>query len=231
MTSAVTRKAQARSAVWQGREAQRAGPFVRPSRRAFGRRRAFTLVELILAVMIFVALVAAVTLNLSAWGESRRLEEGARRFEALLLMTRAEAANLGRKLRISFQSDEVSPAAQIHLLWEANPLEAPQQFTEYTACTWLHHLPVGLVEVKRSELLGEAAYRLMASRRMHEEGSADGLLAPVTFYPDGSCDSAVIELVSAGEADDRLAVIEIEGLTGTIRSRILTPSEYEQETE
>ena len=161
----------------------------------------FTLLELTLAAALLVLLMGTMVLSLSGWNESRRLEEGARRFEALLCMARADAANLGRRLRLDFAENE-DGLNEIQLLWESDPLGAPQQFTGYTACTWSHHIPSGLVEVIRCESSGwEDGYR------PSESESDEGVLESVTFYPDGSCDSAEIELISTSSGDGRHAFI------------------------
>jgi len=224
MTSAVTRKHPAHSGLAR-RRVCRGGPCA-SSVRGTGAK-AFTLIEVTLVMLLLALLVGAVVLNFTDWGESRRLEEGARRFEALLYMARAEAANRGRKLRLAFEPGE-QDRAEIRILEEADPLGAPSEFSEFTACTWRHYLPGELVEVVRSELLGDSAYRLMERELTDQADSTDQPLEAVTFYPDGSCDSALIELASTGESDARKAIIEIEGLTGTITRRILTPSEWEQ---
>ena len=177
-----------------------------------------------MAMLLIALLLGVGMVSLAGWSQSRRLDEGARRFETLLLMARADAANLGKKLRVAFQETQ-DGQVEIQILWEADPLGAPQLFTEYSACTWLHYLPAALVEVRRCELSASSDYRLMESEQMREEGASDLALDAITFYPDGSCDSAVIELASTSEHDDRAALIEIHGLTGSITSRILTPSE------
>ena len=192
--------------------------------------RALTLLELLLALSIVIALFGVIVLNVPAWAESQRLEEGAYRFESMLGMARAEAANLGRKLRLDFQTTEEG-TTRIRVLWESDPLSAPEYFSEYSACTWMHHVPTGLVKVARSELIGSSAYRLLEKDLMVDAGALETPLAGVTFYPDGSCDSAVIELLSTSASDKRLALIEVDGLTGTISSRITTPAELADETQ
>ncbi len=186
------------------------------------RRAGFTLLELTLAAALIVLLVGTMVLSLSGWNESRRLEEGARRFEAMLCMARADAANLGRRLRLDFGENE-DGLPEIQLLWESDPLGGAQQFTPYTACTWTHHVPSGLVEVARCESSGWDV--------TERDRSDETVLEPVTFYPDGSCDSAEIELISTSPADNRRALIEIDGLTGAVTRRILTSAELEEEVE
>ena len=68
-------------------------PFCRTRLSPRGRDQAFTLTETILAVLLVVVLFGAIVLNVSGWGESQRLAEGARRFEALVCMAYQEAKN------------------------------------------------------------------------------------------------------------------------------------------
>lgn len=183
--------------------------------------------ELVLAVSLLGLLFGALLLNLPGWSRARQLEAGSDRFETLLYMARADAANLGRRLRVAFRQDEQG-TAQIELLWEADPLGAPEQFTAYSACTWLHYVPTGLVEVTSCQLQGQDAYRLMATGAAEALDSPEVTLDAVTFYPDGSCDSAVIELAAADPRDRRKVIIEIDGLTGSITRRVLTSVEAEE---
>ena len=187
------------------------------------RRRGLTLVELILTLALVAVLFSAVVLNAYGWGQSARLEEGARRFETLVLMARAEAANVGRALKLEFAEGE-DGWVETRILWQGDPLADPQAFSEYAACMWRHHLPTGLVSVASSRRTGPSAYRLLETEMADaDEGEP---LESLTFYPDGSCDSAVVELVSTSERDERTAVIEIEGLTGTVTRKVLTPVDY-----
>ena len=188
-------------------------------------RRAFTLLETILALTLVVVIAGVVVVNLFGWGESRWLDEGSSRFATLLCMARAEAANMGKSLRIAFEPD-LAGRVGVQVLLEADPLNAPRQFTVYDGCTWLHHVPEGLVEGASSRLVGESAYRWTDLPGQDEAADA-APMEPVTFYPDGSCDSAVIELVSTRASDSRLAIVEVEGLTGAVTRRMVSGSETE----
>ena len=130
-------------------------------------------------------------------------------------MARAEAANLGKQLRLDFAAGQ-DGYVEARILWEADPVAAPQVFTEYTACTWTHFLPTGLVSVSSSKRSGDSAYRLMESDMKKEGDTTESPLESLTFYPDGSCDSATVELVSTNASDSRTAVIEIDGVNGLV---------------
>ena len=232
MTSAATRQSRPSSLLWPDgkRSAQPTGgahgSLLPPSARHAG----LTLIELMLALAIVLLLMGLVVVNLPAWGRSQRLDEGTDRFEALLSMARADAANLGRKLRLDFEISQRG-TGYIRLLWEADPVAGPMQFTDYSACTWLHYVPTDLVEVVRCQVTASDTYVPTTNPQTSQADSAGPLLEPVTFYPDGSCDSAVIELTSTDGGDRRRSIIRIDGLTGRVTSRILGPSEQEDLSE
>jgi len=228
MTSAATRKRRASRLLWRKGEEGNHGRGLPSAQLRIRPRTAFTLIELVLSLMVVSLLVAVMVANLPALVRTRRLAEGADRFQTMLYMARADAANLGRRLRLAFRKDDEG-ITQLALLWESDPLGAPRQFTDYSACTWQHHVPTDLVEVISSRLIGSAAYGLMEGELLKEATSEVDGLDPVTFYPDGSCDSAVIELAALGGSDERRAVIEIDGLTGRVTRRLLTAAELEEE--
>lgn len=63
---------------------------------------------------------------------------------------------------------------------------------------------------------------------LNTRGQDAGELQAITFFPDGSCDSAAIELREAAR-DKRHAVIEIDGLTNKVApSRIMDAPELQE---
>lgn len=196
----------------------------RPDSNATGTRRGLTLLELVLVMSLLVLLTGVVVLNVGTWRGAGRLEEGAERFQTVLRMAGAEAASTGRRLRLSFDED----TGRCSVLWEPDPLAEPSQFTGYARCSWLTRIPNGLVRVTRSELTGSSAYRTLREQMRREE-TKDNALQPVTFYPDGSSDSVIFELVDAGGSESHLAVIQLDGVNGVTTGRIVTVEEYEQE--
>ena len=180
--------------------------------------------EIMLVVGLIALLAFMFLANYGGWKSHRELDEAAARFEATLRMARAQAGNLGKRLRLSYDQEK----NQIQLLWEPQPLERPQQFDEYTACTWRDCIPDGSVKVVRCKLTDGAAFATLSSQVAGRSGDSDDTLDAVTFYPDGSCDSANIELISTDENDTRRAVIDLDGLNGTVQTRIMTPTEYDE---
>ena len=184
----------------------------------------FTLFEVILAVALVTLLLGVAVINLSDWGDLRRLDEGARRMETTLCMARADAANLGRQLRLEFVTDEVGEAT-MQVTWQPKPLTEPE-FIQYQAGAWTEpYVPNDLVTVVRCRA-GAADSPIPETDSSEPE---DEILQPVTFFPDGSSDSAEIVLVSTSEKDNRRAVVEIDGLTGVVSRRILSAMDYEEQ--
>jgi len=189
-------------------------------------RAGFTLLELTLAMAIVLLLLGAFVVNYTGYQGSRRLADGVDRFGTVLRMARAEAASIGRRLRLSFDEE----TAQMQVLWEPEPLTEPGQFVRYHACTWRHYLPTGTVRVSRCQLVGSSAYRVLAAESLRDSAFEEEALEAITFYPDGSSDSAVIELVASRDDPDEAiprAVIQLDGLNGTIKTDFLTPDDVD----
>ena len=130
----------------------------------------------------------------------------------------------------------------MRVLWEYDPLTRPGEYTPYRLGVWAQSLPNDLVWVQKMELTGASAFRTLGLEEIQdrEQREAQEGLAPITFYSDGSSDSARIELVKrTGEAfqeelddpDARLAIVELDGTNGLIKTRILTLEELEEQEE
>jgi len=177
-------------------------------------------VEIVLAIGLLCVLATVGVLSVPGLRRAGDLREGVSRFETVLRMARADAANLGRRVRLSF-----SPEGATRVLWEPQPLRQPGQFVPYVSCTWLGMLPEDLVRVRGCVLTDESASGAEAGIGLGEVEEPSG----VTFYPDGSSDSAVIDLAPPAGPQAGLGVLELDGLNQTIRARILTAAEYEEE--
>jgi len=186
-------------------------------------RRGFTLLEILLAVAVLVLLAAMAAVNFPAMRGSRTLEDGADRLATGLRMARADAANRGRRMRIAFDAETGAP----RVLWEPEPLTGPGQFVAYDACAWKDLIAVEGVAVDSSRFVGASAYRNVGDASVTGGEPEDLDHAAVTFEPDGSSDSVVIELFATDAPDTRRARIEIDGLTGAVATRILTLEEIE----
>lgn len=187
-------------------------------------RPAFTLMELLLAAIIIAVLLSLSIASFTTWHEKEKLPEGARQYEAILRLARAEAAAQGRRIRLVFDAD----TQQAHMYWEPQPLEEPGNFVPHPG-NWAHRLPDDLVRISRCQRTHDSAYQSLTYRNVEELESEDGqVLQSLTFYPDGSCDSALLELVGREGSEQRTAIIEMDGTNGMISMRIMTPSELEE---
>jgi Tfp pilus assembly protein FimT len=178
---------------------------------------------MILALSLLVLLAAAAVVSLVSVREKRALGEGAGQLEAMIRMARAESATRGRRLQLQFDG-----ANAPRVLWEPDPLAAPGKFEDYAGCLWADQFDAQTVDVVRCRLTGDSAAAEPAATREPAEGDGEGPLDPITFYPDGRTDSAVIELRLADEADTRIAVITLDGTHGLLSTKVLTQSQREE---
>lgn len=184
------------------------------------RPAAFTLVEMILAMALICALVAILVMNLSNWQQGQALDDGTDKVVSLVEMARAEAANRGQRFRLD--TDE---SGQLQILYEPQPLDSPGQFVAFDGAFWAKQLPNNLVQVYRCDLMGPSAAD--ASQWSSSAKETTTTQPSILFYPDGSCDSAVIELKEL-DRDGPHTLVEIDGISGSVRRRTLYPSELEE---
>jgi type II secretory pathway pseudopilin PulG len=195
----------------------------RPARVSGG----FTLLEIVLVAALLLLLAGLTVVTFAGFGRSKNLDEGAWQFETALRMARAESANLGRKIRLECDLQ----SGQFKVTCETDPLAGPGVFTDYSSAIWANNLPTGLVSVSQC-LLTEGNASWASTPSTGGTGSSEkSPPAAVTFYPNGSSDSAVFELRSQSEGDERTAVLELDGVNGTISAQILQPSEYQERQE
>ena len=188
-------------------------------------RRAFTLVEIILAAAIIALLAGTFVLAMGQWYQRQSLDESAMRVEAILRMARAEACSQGRLIRLGFDPASLSPV----ITWEPSPLHEPGRFVPHYGA-WANDLPTDLLRFIQCRRTGQSARKLLTYSDVREPATPDGEpLQSTTFMPDGSCDSAVIELAAADGLDPRIGRIEINGITGSVSLRILTPTEQDEQ--
>lgn len=193
----------------------------------------FTLVELLLAVVLLTLLLGALVFNFSGFGQQARLEEGAARLETLLRLAQAQAALSGRQVQIVFQADgdsnALEPSSSLRVQWELAPLETPGQFEDLVGDQWQTQGITEMVRIQSVTLLGAASGNpstLLSAAEQTTSAPDDFLsdeLPTLTFYPDGSGDSAEIILVPLEETDLRRVVLRINGLTGAIRRELRGP--------
>lgn len=190
-------------------------------------RRGFTLIEILLAVTILALMLGMAIVNFGAWSGSQALEEGAQRWETALRMARAEAANRGRRVRLTFSApDDANATPAVQVLWEPEPLLEPGNFVPLEGASWRDYLDLTGIRVEACVYIGDSLYRLLDADAVRSGSSAPETdLADITFEPDGSGDSVSVTLVATDAPETHKAVITIDGMTGVITNRILTAEE------
>jgi len=209
------------------------------------REKGFSLVELLLTLVLILCLAAASVVTFTAVYTSANLDEGADRFQSLIRFAQAEAATTGRKVRLQFvPADEAAIATATDLraskvTWEADLLNAPGVFEAFTNKAWSEEIVNELVGVTKVASISESGAPMPAAMPMGAAATASpenseelaeyvGEEFPsITFYPDGSCDSAEVVLASRNDEDQRRTAVRLGGMLGTVTTRTMSASEVE----
>jgi hypothetical protein len=197
-------------------------------------------------LVLMLCLAAASVFTFTALYRSANLDEGYDRFQSLIRFAQAEAATTGRKVRLQFvnarpvdavSTEEKSDLLNIEVTWEADMLNAPGVFQIYTNKTWSEEMVNELVGVEKVLAIQSSTLPSPSSA-----GPGAGVLAPeenseevlssddfptITFYPDGSCDSAEIVLASRNPDDERRVQVRLTGILGSVSSRTVSAEEGE----
>ena len=182
----------------------------------------FTLLELLLVVVLLLGLLGALIYNFSPLQTGANLDEGARQFEALVRFAGAHAASTGRAVQFRFEetstNETFSSAVPLKVVVEVDPVGQPGTFEEAReAQPFLAELSerIRFVEVKG----GERPLNQGTNEVVEAEVYAK-TFPPITFFPDGSSDSATIVARSTDPLDLREMKFELAGVTGGIRTEI-----------
>lgn len=214
-----------------------------PSRRGFrGALRAFTLIELLLAIVLVLLLSGAMVFNFSNLDQGAALEEGAARLETLIRYAQASASNTGRRVQLAFPVEEGAVDAadfmgKVRVLWEPDPLGQPGIFE----VLWEAQTPAEevneLVRIQEVGLpggtLGSGTNAFPAepaepkSTVSLDEAMSD-FFTPIYFDPDGSSDSAEIVVVARDSDQDRYAVVRLDGFTSAVSHEVVIPLDDEE---
>jgi hypothetical protein len=193
-----------------------------PQRRGDGD--GFTLIELLLTLVVLMLLLGAVVMNFTGLQTSSQLDEGVDQFESVVRYARAHAANSGCRVRLTFEEAAgegqlAVPLGNVFVVWEPEPLTRPGEFHPLQEVAPLLETMLGLVEVDEVRPVGGGIADLAAPGQPSEVGIEEQTygFAPITFYPDGSSDTAEV-ILSARESDEeRQVAVQIIGTTGTVR--------------
>jgi len=188
----------------------------------------FTLLELLLVVALLLGLLGALVYNFGPMQTGANLDEGARQFEALVRFAGADAANSGRAVQFRFEETSTTETfeskSSLRVMREVDPVGQPGVFEDAReAQPFLAELMerIRVVEVKGGER--------PANQGTNELAEADGYvntMPPITFFPDGSSDSATIVIRSLDELDLRQMTIQLTGVTGGIRTETKIITEF-----
>lgn len=177
--------------------------------------------------MLVVSLGAVAVVALDGLTRQASFDEAVWRFQDALRQARAEAAQTGRRVRIVFRPvgdiDELAWAPAVQ--WEPLPLAEPGVFVDYVHTGW-DDLLTGDLLVLTSRLTGDSAYQTLLSQQLEATEESD--YQPVTFYADGSSDSAVFCLAPTDPEDARRVVVVLDGQNNTIRAYRVGDDEAEQ---
>jgi prepilin-type N-terminal cleavage/methylation domain-containing protein len=199
----------------------------------------FTLVELLLATALVLLLLGAAVFNFSALYRGSELDEGASQLEGLLRFARAQAANTGRQVQIWFEEDLgdgfMVPLGNLQVLWEPDPLGRPGWFENLAEADAYVRGITDLIRIEevRAPEAGASELAVLPGDDAVEEEASDEFFSypPITFYPDGSSDSAEIVVASRSDEDTRRLAVRIVGVTGAIQRRAVTAESEEIEPE
>ena len=167
------------------------------------QRRAFTLMEILVALAVMVLLIGAVTFMTQAGRRGQLLQDAGQRWATAFRMARAESSLRGKRIQLVFvesESDDVTIMTPVFQI-ETDPLGAPNQFTTISD-GWASRLNVAGIHVSRC-LLDDTT----AEEAEHET---------VLFYPDGSSDSASLRLRHDDPDQTRVIVVHLDGMTGKV---------------
>lgn len=203
-------------------------------------RRGFTLIEILLTVVLLMLLMGAIVINFSGMQASTQLDEAAEQLESAIRYARAYAANSGCKVRLVFEEkvdEELSvPLGNMIVEWEPDAIREPGVYMP------LHDLDILLEsmlngveinEVRAEDTWGQSAASGSGDEFLEGDMPAEETqtFAPITFFPDGTSDSAEIILASRSPDETRRISVSVIGATGVIRRRVITEAESADEQE
>lgn len=198
----------------------------------------FTLVELLLVVALLMGLLGAMVYNFGTARRGADLDEGGRQFESLVRWAGAYAANTGRAVQFRFgmeasTNSTTGDLARLRIVWEADPVSLPGEFVELAEAAPMVESFNDRVRVESVNAPGRPVN--ISTNEMALEQKVERLPA-LTFFADGSSDTAEIVLASNDAEDFRRLTIHLDGVTGGLRSELsvsedLTPLEWMDDEE
>jgi prepilin-type N-terminal cleavage/methylation domain-containing protein len=185
-------------------------------------RRGFTLIELLLTLVVLMLLLGAMVINFATLQGSSQLDEGVEQFESLVRYARAHAANSGCRVRLTFEEavgneHAAVPLGNVFVTWEPDPLNKPGEFHRLAEVQALLDTMLQLVEVDEARPVGVGLDGARPSEDAPAPEEQSYGFEPITFYPDGSSDTAEVIFSARESEEERQVAIQIIGATGAVR--------------
>jgi prepilin-type N-terminal cleavage/methylation domain-containing protein len=177
----------------------------------------FTLLEVTIAIALISVILVVIIVSGMSSNDRRNFEYAVDRLETTLRMARAEAANSARRVRLAFDEETRLPA----LLWEPAPLSEPGQFEAHKTCPWISRIPRDRIAVTRCRTTGPDGQPIDEAPTSAGDEDDSSEMQTITFNPDGTSDSVLIELESADLGDSLRAAVKLDGENNLITTRIL----------
>lgn len=186
------------------------------------RRRAFTLLEILLVIVLVIAIFGLAWPSMDGAARAEELPESARRMKALVAMCRAEAMNEARRYRVYFAQD-----GSVHLRVQRDPIAAPEEFIEVSRSWAREAFLLEKVWVEAIQLLPDGLAPVIVDDDVMEFTQLDGAPqsvqglerpAELNFDPNGGCGSMRWVLRDASgrgmlmTLDGRLGRVQVEGV-------------------
>ena len=149
----------------------------------------------------------------------------------MIRFARAHASNSGQQVRITFEEDADDglgvPLQNLRLLWEPDPVARPGFFVPLAEAGEYVRGLTDLISIESVRLMagdsfeGAAADASGAPNENAGDSSMVAAFPPIGFFPDGSSDSAEIIIASRSEEDSRRIIVRLQGITGSIRRKLI----------
>ncbi|HUS34354.1 MAG TPA: hypothetical protein VM680_03280 [Verrucomicrobiae bacterium] len=205
---------------------------------------AFTLLEMLLTVALLVALLAAVVYNFQSAKRGSDLEEGARQLEALIRFAAAQAASSGKAIQFRFgdnvdstsstnsTSETAAPAVndfepiedledwgtKLRVVYEVDPVSQPGVFVDLPNAAPFLDAIAERVRIEKVRMPDQPTNQRTNDLTFVQEAPTTGPM--LTFYADGSSETADIILVSKEREDYREMIVHVDGVTGSVRTEL-----------
>ncbi|MDP6045925.1 MAG: prepilin-type N-terminal cleavage/methylation domain-containing protein [Phycisphaerae bacterium] len=191
-------------------------------------RPGFTMIEMLIAISLVSLILVIGVVSGTASSERRKFQYAVDRLETTLRMARADSANKARRIRLSFDEETRLPK----ISWEPQPLAEPGIFEPYADCPWRSRVPKDFIEITNCRLIGPDGKPVDAAPSSLSDDSDSEEMQTITFGPDGTSDSVLIEMESTGLENKLRAAIKLDGENNIIKSKIIyDPSENEDDEE